>query len=282
MTKEDKNMINDLNYAGIKFPVSKKDYCRIERQNNICINAFCYENNLTYPAYLPDEKFHNSMDLLLISDENKSHYVSIKDFNRFMCNKTKNKNKKYFCKCCLQCFSSETILTEHKENCLEINGKQSVKLKSRSISLKNYFKQLPAPFKIYADCECLLKRVKSSDKNNGSYTEKCHETIPCSFDYKVACVDNKFSKKVVLYREKNAVYRFIKAILEEYDYCKNMIKNYFNKNLVMSAEEEEGFQLINNFWICDKLFDVEDDKVRDHCHVTGKYRGAAHWSCNIM
>ena len=76
----------------------KKDYCRIETQNNIYINVFCYENSLTYPVYLSYQKFHNSINLLLITDENKSHYVYIKDFNRFMCNKTKNKNKKYFCK----------------------------------------------------------------------------------------------------------------------------------------------------------------------------------------
>ena len=49
----------------------------------------------------------------------------------------------------------------------------------------------------------------------------------------------------------------------------------------MSTEEEERFQFSNNCWICDKLFDVGDDKVRDHCHITGKYKGAAHWSCNI-
>ena len=60
-----------------------------------------------------------------------------------------------------------------------------------------------------------------------------------------------------------------------------MIKKYFNKNLIMSAEEEERFQSINSCWICDKLYDVGDDKVRDHCHITGKYRVAAHWSCNI-
>ena len=54
-----------------------------------------------YPVYVSDQKFENCMDLLLISDENKSHYVYIKDFNRFMCNKTKIKNKKFFCKCCL-------------------------------------------------------------------------------------------------------------------------------------------------------------------------------------
>ena len=69
------------------------------------------------------------MHSLLISDQNKSHYVYIKDFNRFMCNKTKNKNKEYFCKCSLQCFSSEKVLIEHIENCLIINGKQNLKLK---------------------------------------------------------------------------------------------------------------------------------------------------------
>ena len=60
-----------------------------------------------------------------------------------------------------------------------------------------------------------------------------------------------------------------------------MMKKHFNKNLIISAEEEERFQVSNSCWICDKLFDVGDDKVRDHCHITGKYRGAAHWSCNI-
>ena len=75
ITKKDKNMINDLDYEGIKFPVSKKDYCKIERQNNIYINVFCYENRLTYPVYVSDENFGNAMDLSLIADENKSHYV---------------------------------------------------------------------------------------------------------------------------------------------------------------------------------------------------------------
>ena len=127
IAKEDKSMINDFNYEGIKFPVSKKDYCRIERHYYICINLFCYRNRLTYPVYVLDQNLHNSMNLLLTSHENKSHYVYIKDFNRFMCNKRKNKNKKYFCKCCLQCFSSEKVLMEHKENCSIINGKQNVK-----------------------------------------------------------------------------------------------------------------------------------------------------------
>ena len=65
--------------------------------------------------------------------------------------KQRAKIKKYFCKCFLQCFSSEKVLIKHGENCLIINGKQSVKLKSGSISFKHYFKQLPVPFTIYAN-----------------------------------------------------------------------------------------------------------------------------------
>ena len=89
--------------------------------------------------------------------------------------------------------------------------------------------------------------------------------------------------KNLFFTEEHAAYRFIEAILEEYDdYCKKMVKKYFNKNIIISAEEEEKFQLTNSCCICDKLFNVGDDKVSDHCHITGKYRGAAHWSCNIL
>ena len=107
ITKGDRNMVNDLDYEGIEFSVSKRDYSKIEQKINICINIFCYENDLTYPVYVSDQKFKDCMDLLMITDGNKSHYVYIKVFNRFMCNKTKNKNKKHFCKYCLQYFSGE-------------------------------------------------------------------------------------------------------------------------------------------------------------------------------
>ena len=59
------------------------------------------------------------------------------------------------------------------------------------------------------------------------------------------------------------------------------MKKHFNKNLVMTEEEEHLFQQSNTCWICKKLIDNDDEKVRDHCHVTGKFRGAAHWDCNI-
>ena len=82
-------------------------------------------------------------------------YVYIKDFNKFMCNKAKNKNKKHFCRCCLQYFSSKEVLPEYKETCLKINGKPTVKLRSGSTELKNYFRQLAVLFKIYGDFDAM-------------------------------------------------------------------------------------------------------------------------------
>ena len=114
------------------------------------------------------------MDLLLVIDENNSHYVYIKDFDKYMFHKTKNKNKKYFCKICLQCFSCIKVLTERKEICLSINGAQSVKLERGTIQFKNCFKQLPVPFKIYADFECNLQSVESYE---GSYPKNIKITF---------------------------------------------------------------------------------------------------------
>ena len=145
------------------------------------------------------------------------------------------------------------------------------------ITFENYFKKLPVPFKIYADFECNLRDVKSYE---GSYTNKYQDHMPCSFAYQVACVDDRFTKRIFVYRGENAAYEFIKATLKEYKYCKKVMNKHFNKNLIMS-EEEHLIQQSNSCWICKKLIDNDEEKVRDHSNVTGKFRGAAHWDCNI-
>ena len=239
---------------------------------------FGYENELIFPIYVSDQKFKDTIDLLLLINDDQSHYAYIKDFNTFMFLKTKNKNKKWFCKSCLLCFSSENVLIKHKEDCLSINGQQSINSEKGTIEFKNYFKQLPVPFKIYADFECNLKNVKCYE---GAYTKKYHEHVPCSYAYKVVCIDDKYSKSTVVYRGVNAAYKFIKSILKEHKYCKKIMKDRFNKNLVMTEKEEYLFQQSNNCWICKKPIDNKDEKVRDHCYITGKFRGAAHWDCNI-
>ena len=103
---------------------------------------FVKKNILVFPIPISKQKFEDHKDLLRINDTNKSHYVHIKDFRRFMFNKTKHKNKKHFCWHCLQFLSSEKVLQKNGEICLKINGKQSAKLKRCSINFQNFFKQL--------------------------------------------------------------------------------------------------------------------------------------------
>ena len=178
-----------------------------------------------------------------------------------MFNKTKNKNKKWFCKGFLQCFSSEIVLSRHKKDRLIVNGCQSVKLEKGFIEFKYFSRQIPVPFKIYADFECLFKSTDCGVHNDCfSDTLKHQDHIPCSFAYKVDCVDNKFSKDVVLYRGKNAVRKCLVCIFEEYEYCRSVAKKHFNKNLIMTAEENELFEMTNICLICGKL--IEDNKTR--------------------
>ena len=84
--------------------------------------------------------------------------------------------------------------------------------------------------------------------------KKYHEHIPCSYAYKVICIDDKFSKPIVVYKGENAAYKFIKSILQEHKYCKKITKEYFNKKLIMTEEEEYLFQQSNTCWICEKAY----------------------------
>ena len=140
--------------------MQKKDFDKIEvkKERNNCINVYGYESGLVFPIYVPNQKFRDSIGFLLLIDNGNSHYVYIKDFNGFMFHKIKNKNKKWFCRSCFQCFSSENLLIKHKKDCLSINGMQSIKVEEGIIEFENYFKQILVPFKIYADFECNFKK----------------------------------------------------------------------------------------------------------------------------
>ena len=95
--KEDKKMINEMNYEGIEFPISQKHYNKVEKQNSIRINVFGYENGLPFPIHISKETFKDQMNLLLITKDEEKHYVLIKDFNAFMYNQSKHIERKHFC-----------------------------------------------------------------------------------------------------------------------------------------------------------------------------------------
>ena len=97
-TKKDKEIADSLNYSGVDFPVSEKDYGKIEVLNKINVNVFCDENKAIYPVYLCNQCFNDVLDLLLISNGFTNHYVYIKDFKRLMFNKIKTKTRNGFAK----------------------------------------------------------------------------------------------------------------------------------------------------------------------------------------
>ena len=286
-------MINEMNYEGIEFPISQKHYNKVEKQNSIRINVFGYEHGQPFPIHISKETFKDQMNLLLITKDEKKHYVLIKDFNAFMYNQSKHKERKHFCMYCLQCFSSERILANHVNNCLTINGVQAINMPKQGeniLKFNNFHKQLPVPFVIYADFEAITKKVQGceqseemkKDKDRRSYTVACQTHENCGYGYKVICrYDKKYSKHTRIYRGENAVYKFMEKMLEEVECCKAVIKKHFNKPLVMTEVDEQHFKTMDGYHICGEKYTDKDVRVRDRCYITGKFRGSAHQECNL-
>ena len=284
--KDDRQYIEKLNYSGIEFPITMKQINKIEKNNSIRINVFGYEEKLPYPIYISDEKYEDHMELLLITKDENKHYVLIKDFNKFMYQQTKHKERKHFCMHCLQCFSSERVLNNHKENCIIINGKQAINMPKKGeniLKYTNHHKQQAVPFVIYADFEAITEKNQGCQPNNDkSYTEAYQKHIDCGYGYKVVCrYDDKYTKPTNIYRGEKAVYKFMEKMLEEVKYCKNIMKKEFNKQLIMTDNDELSFKLEQKCHICEESYKDKDIRVRDHCHITGKYRGSAHQDCNL-
>ena len=251
------------------------------------------EKGQPFPIYVSKEEFEDQMNLLLITKDEKRHYILIKDFNSFMYNQSKHKNRKHFCMFCLQCFSSERVLAKHKINCLTISGKQAINMPNKGeniLKFDNFHKLLPVPFVIYSDFEAITKKVQGCERSKEMEREKekrlkteayqTHED--CGYGYKVVCCyKDKYSKPIQIYRGENAVYKFMEKMLKEIEYFKAVVKKRFNKPLKMTENDEMCFKLMDKCHICDKEYTDEDVHVRDHCHITGKFRGSAHQECNL-
>ena len=158
------------------------------------------------------------------------------------------------------------------------------------LRFNNFHKQLPVPFVIYADFEAITTKVQGceqseetkKEKNKRSYTEAYQTHEDCGSAYKViCCYDDKCSKPIQTYRGENAVYKFMEKMLQEVEYCKAVIKKQFNRPLVMTKDDEQRFITMDGCHICGEKYTDKGVRVRDHCHITGKFRGPAHQECNL-
>ena len=290
--KDLKSKENTLNMEGIEYPVSLKDIKRFEKQNpDISISVLGYsKDEKIYPLRRSKHAMKNkrkyNIILLLIKDGDNSHYCLVKNESALLSSQVnKRKGKLYFCLNCLNGFDTPEKLENHKKYCEE---EESVKITmpppNTFINFKNFVHSEKAPFAIYADFESVLKPLDNCDPDpNRSYTKKYNKHEAVSFVYYIKSFNESvYKSKLRSYvREKeedpDTTETFIKWLEEDV----KIIANLGNKPMDITPEVEEQFNQASNCWICGNLLNLQD-KVRDHCHFTGRYRGAAHNRCNLQ
>ena len=222
-----------------------RNYEIIEKRFNINVNVFGYGDK-NFPLYVSKKFNEQELNVLLISNEKNSHYVLIKDFNRLMYSKTKHKDRKQFCMACLQNFTTKEILNNQRERCLLINETQTVKYETGTIKFRNFDKQIPIPFKIYADIECLLKRI---NVNLGKHNKIYEKHIPNSIGTKLVFIDNIFTLPTKILAGSNSIKELFEWVFEQEKQTNEIINKHFNKKLKMAIEDEENYQNSQDCWI---------------------------------
>lgn len=191
---------------------------------------------------------------------------------------TKHKNRASYCNYCLQRFSSKEILHQHESIC-KTHKPQKITYPTENekwLHFKDYSYQLSIPFVIYADFETLLLKMDTTE-NNPSISHTTKISHLCGFSYIVVAADSEVLTEPVVYRGKNTVDHFLSLLLLEEQKIRNILRH--PKQMIITPEQEEEFQNAILCHICGK--ELKFDRVRDHCHVKGFYRDAAHNGCNL-
>ena len=278
---------NSLNTKGINFPMRVKDISKFERLNPDLpsINLFSLDGNNIYPLR-ESKDCKKTIDLFLYEEDGKSHYTLIKNFSRLVHSQiTKNTSKPLnICKRCFSNFTKPELLENHIRYC-NSNKTSIVKLppKETYLNFKNYYKQIAVPFVVYADFECFTTPMSSCCPNpNNSYNFNYQKHEPSGFCFYVkGCVGKRI--KPILFTKKcesdNVAKTFIDKIVET---TKAIYEDFYKrpKPMIVNASVQNDFKNAVDCHICGNK--LGSDRVRDHCHFTGKYRGAAHNHCNLM
>ena len=288
--KDLKSKQDTINMKGIRYPVNFRDIDRFESQNpNISISVVGYnKDERVYPLKISKytEREHNIV-LLLIKDKEKSHYCLVKNISALLSSQiNKHKGACDICLNCFNCFNTsqdDDKLKKHKDYCYK---NECVKIlmppEGTFLRFKNFLHSEKAPFAIYADFESKIIEMDNCDPDpNKSYTKKYQKHEPVSFSYYI----KSFNESVY----ESRIRSYIKETPEGEDVINIFIKwleddvkdiaNIKPKKMIFTEEDEKHFNKASDCWICGE--DLGNDRVRDHCHFTGRYRGPAHNICNL-
>ncbi|XP_039300696.1 uncharacterized protein LOC120355984 [Nilaparvata lugens] len=287
------NIDHTYDFDCITYPTPLHEIKKFEKINQISINVFGLdENNKVYPLKVVDEELIDHRDILSISNnDGASHYIFIKNFEKLVgSGKTKHEHVVSICKRCFSHFddqygeTKEVKLEKHLKMCL-LNKAVRVDLPHAKpyVKFEHVERGLKVPFVVYCDFECILKPVQSCTPDAAaSYTVEAHKHEVMSF-----CVYLKQTLEYTCLPTHPFTYRGRDAVKVLLNYLKGIgekVSEIYKRKIpmdTMSPDEIDEFNSAHKCYMCDKHFNVEDVKVRDHCHMSGKYRGAAHNSCNL-
>ena len=279
---------NSLVTKGIKFPVRVKDISKFEKLNPDLpgINVFSVnERNKSYPLRMAQRDPQKTIDLFLYEEDGRYHYLLIRNFSRLFRSQitSRTNGQIYICKRCFSHFSKEELFQRHIQYCSS-NEIVSVRMppKNSNLGFKNYFKKLPIPFVVYADFECFTKSIETCNPNpTDSYTIDYQKHEPSGFCFYIKGIVPNIFKTITFTKQKDSdniaeifVSKLASVTQKLYD------DFYRHPQSLKLTEEQKSFSKAKICHIC--LGVLDDDRVRDHCHFTGQYRGAAHNSCNLQ
>ena len=274
----------EFDWSGLEFPVSLRDINKFERNSEIGVNILAIENKKIYICR-KGRDYNRIVNLMLIANvenPNKKHYIAVKSLSRLLSKQnSKHKEAQHFCTNCLNGFESEIIGDEHYEYC---RSKDSVRVemptKNPIVKYADGQYQFKVPFVIYADFESILVPVSgAANIPEMSSTRGINIHQPSGWCMYSKFVYGKVTNPIEQYRGRDCVSKFCETIMAE---AKRLYESAPKKPMdKLTKAQNVEFVTAKECHICLKKFSSKDRKVRDHCHYTGKYRGAAHSSCNL-
>ena len=275
-----KPFIEEYNWKDIDFPSTSRDWKKFELNNEVALNILYIPHN-TKKIKIAYKSKHNltreKKNLLMISNGENWHYLVVKSLSGLPTGITSNHEEDFYCLNCFHSYRTTNKLEAHKKIC-ENRDYCRVEMPTKD----NNVISIKLPYVVYADLECLLEKMSTCYNNpEESSTTKINKHTPSGYSIFTHCSFDKSKSKLNYYRGEDCMTKFCKDFRE---HATKMI-NYEKKDVIpLTKKEEENYNNQKVCYICKKEFDKSDKKhykVRDHCHYTGKYRGAAHNICNL-